>query len=154
MKGPYIRAKVAYLGLVWLFCSFLPSNASDTLSLPIEHGRIINLRQVPFYTEASLNKNAEEMSQLFSTPSLAEKIMRVEQDQIQISQSAYWARIRSTFSHPKSEAHSSTQNQKHIQATEIRSTFSHPKSEAHSSTQNQKHIQPTEFRSTLKPGRF
>lgn len=65
----------------------------SVITLPIDYGRPTHLHQIPFYPEPTLSIGPEEMKRLFSTPSLAEKLLRVEQDQIAIAQTAYWAMI-------------------------------------------------------------
>ena len=71
----------------------LPVCAVPILNLPIDFGKPKHLQHIPFYTEPTLSLEPEEMAKLFSAQSLAEKMVRVEQDQIIISQSAYWARV-------------------------------------------------------------
>jgi signal transduction histidine kinase len=93
LKSHGIRIRATYLAILCFFCGYIPSGGTDSISLPIEYGRLKHLRGIAFYTQAASNKDAEEISRIFSTPSLAEKMTRVEQDQIIISHSAYWAKI-------------------------------------------------------------
>ncbi|MBM3918545.1 MAG: hypothetical protein FJ344_03435 [Sphingomonadales bacterium] len=88
-----IQKRALFLGFLWFLTYSIPASGGNTLTLPVENGGPKHLRHIHFYTEPSLSLDAEEMSRLFSSPSLAEKMMRVDQYQIIISQSAYWARI-------------------------------------------------------------
>ncbi len=79
--------------ILWILATSLPVCAVPILNLPIDFGKPKHLQHIPFYTEPTLSLEPEEMAKLFSAQSLAEKMVRVEQDQIIISQSAYWARV-------------------------------------------------------------
>lgn len=93
MAGNSIVIRARIWKVLWLLLGSFSAAAAPTLNLPIDYEKPTHLRQIPFIVEPTLGVEAEEMSSLFSAPSLAQKMMQVKQDQIRISQFAYWAKI-------------------------------------------------------------